>query len=52
MTDEELKQLILLREINRKVSSQTWWSDLGSNLVGNAIWDGLLFIGTKIFRKL
>ena len=52
MTDEELKQLMLLREIDRKVSRQTWLSDLSSNLVGNAIWDGLLFIGSRLIRKL
>lgn len=39
-------------EIHAKVSKQTWLSDFSSNLAGNAVWDGLVWLGSKILRKL
>lgn len=41
-----------LDEIHRNVTSQTWLSDFSSNIAGNALWDGLVWIGSKLFRKL
>lgn len=29
---------------------QSWWLDLSSNVVGNAAWDGLVWLGTKLFK--
>ena len=52
MTDEEFMQLMMLDEINRKVSRQTWWSDFSSNIAGNAAWDGLVWLATRLLRKL
>ena len=39
-------------EIHSKVSRQTWLSDFSSNLAGNAIWDGLVWIGSRLFKRL
>ena len=52
MTDEELMQLRLLAEINRKVSRHTWWSDFSSNIAGNAVFDGLVWLASRLIRKL
>lgn len=52
MTDKELMQLRMLAEINRKVSKRTWFSDLSSNLAGNALWDGAVWLASKLLRKL
>ncbi len=37
-------------EIHEKVSKQTWLSDFSSNIAGNALWDGLVWLGTKLIR--
>ena len=39
-------------EIHAKVSRQTWLSDFSSNLAGNAVWDGLVWLGSRLLRKL
>lgn len=39
-------------DIHKKVAKQTWLSDFSSNLAGNAVWDGLIWIGSRLFRKL
>ena len=39
-------------EIHEKVSNQTWLSDFSSNIAGNAVWDGLIWLGSRLFRKL
>ena len=52
MTLDEYKQLRLLEEINRKVSRQSWFADLSSNIVGNAIWDGFVWLGSRLIKKL
>ena len=38
-----------LDEIGRK---QSWWLDLTSNLAGNALFDGAIWLGSKLFKKL
>ena len=52
MTQKELMQLRLLQEIDRKVSRQTWLSDFTSNLAGNAVFDGVVWLASKLIRKL
>lgn len=52
MTQQELMQLKMLAEINRKVSKRTWFSDFTSNVAGNAFWDGAVWLASKLFRKL
>lgn len=39
-------------EIHRKVARQTWLSDFSSNIAGNAVWDGLIWIGRALIRRL
>lgn len=51
MTEKELIQMRMLQEINRKVSHR-WLSDLSSNLAGNALWDGAVWIVSRLIRKL
>ena len=41
-----------IADVSKKVSSHSWLSDFSSNIAGNAIWDGLLWIGSRILRKL
>ena len=38
-----------IEEIKRK---QSWLSDFSSNIAGNAVWDGILWIGGKLLRRL
>lgn len=46
------KQKGELDDINCKVSKQTWLSDFSSNIAGNALWDSLVWLGSKLIRKL
>ena len=41
-----------LADISKKMSHQSWLSDFSSNIAGNAVWDGLIWLGSRIFRKL
>lgn len=41
-----------LDEVHEKVRRQTWFSDFSSNIAGNAVWDGLVWLGSRLFRKL
>ena len=43
-----------LNDLRQKADSNhhSFVSDFGANLAGNAVWDGLLWIGSKIFRRL
>lgn len=52
MTDKELLQLKMLMDIKRKVDRQTWLSDFSSNIAGNALWDGLVWVGRMLFKRL
>jgi hypothetical protein len=52
MTNEEIRQLRLLKEIHQKVSRHSWWSDFSSNIAGNAAWDGLRWIAKALIKKL
>lgn len=52
MTYEEYYRLRLLQEIHRKVSRQTWFADFSSNVAGNALWDGIVWLGSRLIKKL
>lgn len=41
-----------ITDIREKVSGQTWLSDFSSNIAGNAVWDGLVWVGSRLLRKL
>ena len=41
-----------IADIDEKVSRQTWLSDFSSNIAGNALWDGLVWLGSRLIRKL
>ena len=47
MTDYEMMQL--LHDIRKR---QSWWRDLTSNIAGNAIFDGFVWLGSKLLKKL
>lgn len=36
-------------EISNKMS---WLSDFSSNIAGNAVWDGLVWLGRSLFKRL
>ena len=38
-----------LEEIKRK---QSWWLDFSSNIAGNAVFEGALWLVSKLVRKL
>jgi hypothetical protein len=50
MTDEELRQLIILDEIRR--NRHSFLSDLLANVSGNALWDAAVWLGSRLLRKL
>ena len=63
MSEEEKRTFVRMsmdnrnhEEIMRKLESirksQSWWLDLGSNIAGNAIFDGFVFVCSKLFRRL
>ena len=41
-----------LADISKKVNSQSWLSDFSSNIAGNAVWDGLVWIASRLIKKL
>lgn len=42
-----------IADVSKKISSsQTWLSDFSSNIAGNAVWDGLVWLGSRLLRKL
>lgn len=49
MTRRDWLILQELQEIKRK---QSWWLDLSSNIAGNAIFDGAVWLVSRLFRKL
>jgi hypothetical protein len=45
-------QRLEIGEIHRKVARQSWLSDFSSNIAGNAVWDGLTWLGRTLLRRL
>lgn len=41
-----------IAEIHDKVSKQTWLSDFSSNIAGNAVWGGAVWVASQLLRKL
>ena len=41
-----------IADIDQKVSRQTWLSDFSSNIAGNAVWDGVVWLFSSLLRKL
>lgn len=41
-----------IAEVDRKVSRQTWLSDFSSNIAGNAVWDGFVWLVSRLIRKI
>ena len=63
MSDEEKKAFVYLsmenknhEEIRKELESikkgQSWWYDLSSNIAGNAIFDGLVWLGSKLIKRV
>ena len=46
------KQGHQIADIHEKVSKQTWLSDFSSNIAGNAVWDGAVWLVSRLLRKL
>lgn len=49
MNYSEWMMLNELREIRRR---QSWWLDLSSNVAGNAIFDGAVWLFSRLIRRL
>lgn len=43
---------LILRELQEIKRRQSWWLDLGSNVAGNAIFDGAVWLFSRLIRKL
>ena len=41
-----------LIDVDKKVSRQTWLSDFSSNIAGNAVFDGAVWLFSKLLRRL
>ena len=53
MRDERIRdarQNEYLLEIIRRQSKPQFFREVGANIVGSAVWDGLLYLGSKIFK--
>lgn len=46
------KQNAEIEEVSRKIGNHPFATDLLSNVVGNGITDGLIWLGKALFRKL
>lgn len=40
-----------ISEIRDRVSEHTWMRDFSSNIAGNAVWDGLVYLVSRLLRK-
>jgi hypothetical protein len=38
--------------ISKRVGRQNWWVDFGSDVAANFLTDGILFLGSKILKRL
>lgn len=55
MQDKDHKEIMdALQEISHKADNNhhSWVSDFGANLAGNAVFDGAVWLFSKLFRKL
>ena len=50
MTKEEYYQLMLLEEVRK--SRHSFLADLAANISGNALWDGAVWIASRLIKKL
>lgn len=48
---QHLREQDLLLNIIRNQSKPQFYREVGANIVGSAIWDGLLWIGTKLLKR-
>lgn len=46
------RDLMILRELHDIKRRQSWWLDFSSNLAGNAVWDGAVWLFGKLLRRL
>lgn len=55
MEDKNHQEILqALQQIDRKVDTNhhSWLSDFGANIAGNAVFDGAVWLFTKLFRRL
>ena len=53
MRDERIRdarQNEYLLEIIRRQSKPQFFREVGANIVGSAVWDGLLYLGSKLCK--
>lgn len=43
---------LILRELQEIKRRQSWWLDLDSNVAGNAIFDGAVWLFSKLIKKI
>ena len=56
MNQRDLMILKALRDQDQKLEQikqgQSWWLDFSSNVAGNAVWDGAVWLLSRLLRKL
>ena len=56
MTRKDWMMLQALHRQEKKLDDirrrQSWWLDFSSNVAGNAVWDSLTWLASKLLRKL
>lgn len=46
------RQQTTINEVQERVNSHGWLEDFSSNIAGNAVWDGALWLASRLIRKL
>ena len=43
-----------LNALGEKVdkNKHSWWQDFGANIAGNAVFDGVVWLGSRLIRKI
>lgn len=51
MSMEDKNHIEIMRELESIKKGQSWWLDLGSNVAGNALFDGFVWVCSKLFKR-
>lgn len=46
------RQQATIDDVQERVNSHGWLSDFSSNVAGNAVWDGAVWLVSRLLRKL
>jgi len=46
------RDLMILQELQEIKRKQSWWLDFSSNVAGNAVFDGAVWLISKLIKRL